>query len=131
MDPYLEMPPFWSDFTPKLLTAISNELLSRLVPRYDVRIEEYLVLTEEDIHLHRLRPDVTVSAAAPWSTTTGAGMAVAEPATAEMEYPAYEPHTQRRLKIIHQPTEKVVTVVNCFRRATSAGRGGLTYLEKH
>jgi hypothetical protein len=27
MDPYLEMPPFWGDFAPRLLGAIANALL--------------------------------------------------------------------------------------------------------
>ncbi|MCY2988106.1 MAG: DUF4058 family protein [Planctomycetota bacterium] len=42
MDPFLEMPPFWGDFSPKLLTAISHALLPQLLPRYDLRIAEYL-----------------------------------------------------------------------------------------
>lgn len=54
MDPYLEMRPFWSDFAPKLLTAISNALLPKLLPHYDVRIEEYLFVTREDARLHRV-----------------------------------------------------------------------------
>jgi hypothetical protein len=41
MDPFLEMQPFWSDFSPRLLTAIANALLPQVLPRYDVRIEEY------------------------------------------------------------------------------------------
>jgi hypothetical protein len=39
MDPYLEMPPFWGDFAPSLLVQVSNHLLSRLLPNYDVLIE--------------------------------------------------------------------------------------------
>ena len=61
MDPFLEMPPFWSDFSPTLLGEIRNALLPQLLPRYDVRIEEYLFVTREDIRLHRVQPDVTIS----------------------------------------------------------------------
>ena len=67
MDPYLELQPFWSDFSPKFLTALSNQLLDRLLPRYDVRLEEYVMLTEDDVNLHRVRPDVTPSATSAWS----------------------------------------------------------------
>src|SRR5262245_6465982 len=91
MDPYLEMQPFWGDFAPAFLTEIRNALLSRLLPRYDVRLEEYVMLTEEDIKLHRLKPDVTVSATPSWQPTAQPGVAVAEPVTSELEYPAYEP----------------------------------------
>ncbi len=40
MDPFLEMPPFRGDVSPKLLTQISNALLPKVLPKYDVRIEE-------------------------------------------------------------------------------------------
>jgi hypothetical protein len=119
-DPYLEMQPFWSDFAPKLLTAISNDLLSRLVPRYDVRIEEYIMLTEEDRNLHRFQPDVTVSAGAGWMPGAKGGLAVAEPVHVELEYPDYEPLTQRRLKIIHRPSERVVTAIELLSPSNKA-----------
>lgn len=41
IDPYLELPPYWGDFSPKLLTAIQNQLLEHLLPDFDVRMEEY------------------------------------------------------------------------------------------
>ena len=59
MDPYLEMPPFWSDFSPTLLGEIRNALLPKVLPLYDVRIEECLFVTREDIRLHRVQLDVT------------------------------------------------------------------------
>lgn len=131
MDPFLEMQPYWSDFAPKFLTAISNELLARLLPRYDVRIEEYVMLTEDDFQLHRYRPDVAVAATSAWKPLAG-GVAVAEPVKGELEYPAYEPRTQRRLKIIHRPTQRLVTVIELLSPANkAAGEGGLdAYLEK-
>jgi hypothetical protein len=132
MDPYLEMQPFWSDFAPKFLTAISNELLTRLLPRYDVRVEEYLMLTEGDYNLHRVRPDVTVSTTGAWQPAAGSGLAVAEPTSSELEYPEYEPRTQRRLKIIKMPQERVVTAIELLSPANKVpGEGGLdAYLEK-
>jgi hypothetical protein len=42
MDPYLELPPYWGDFAPRLLASISNLLLAQVLPKYEVRIEEYL-----------------------------------------------------------------------------------------
>lgn len=51
MDPYLEMQPFWNDFVPGFLSSIQNSLLSKLLPRYDVRIDEYVFATETQRHL--------------------------------------------------------------------------------
>lgn len=132
MDPYLEMQPFWSDFAPAFLTALRNNLVARLLPRYDVRIEEYLMLTEDDYNLHRVRPDVAVSTTQAWQPTGSGGVAVIEPVVSELEYPSYEPRLQRRLKIIHLPTERVVTVLELLSPANKVpGEGGLdAYLEK-
>ena len=66
MDPFLEMPPFWGDFAPTMLAEIRNALLPRLLPRYDVRIEEYLVVTQGELRLHRVQPDVTISTTERW-----------------------------------------------------------------
>jgi hypothetical protein len=132
MDPYLEMPPFWSDFSPKLLTAISNALLPQLLPKYDVLIEEYLFVAHEEIRLHRVRPDVTISSTAEWQPNTQAALAVAEPITAELDYPEFEPRTQRHLKLIHRATGQVVTVLELLSPINKApGEDGLdAYLEK-
>ncbi len=112
MDPYLELPPFWSDFGPRLLSAISNQLLTTLLPDYDVRMEEYLMLTNDDVRLHCVKPDITISTPDWWSDGTGgAAVAVADATTVELEYPESEPVTQRHLRVIHRPTERVVTVM--------------------
>jgi hypothetical protein len=132
MDPFLEMPPFWGDFSPKLLTAISNALLPQVLPQYDVRIEEYLFVTREDIRLHRVQPDVTISTAAAWQPGAETAVAVAEPTTVELEYPDFEPRMQRHLRVIHRPTGRVVTVMELLSPINkAAGEDGLeAYLEK-
>ena len=116
MDPYLEMPPFWGDFSPTLLAEIRSALLPQVLPRYDVRIEEYLFVTREDIRLHRVQPDVTISIGAAWQPAARqpveeGAVEVAEPAVIELEYPDIEPRTQRHLRLIHRPTGRVVTVM--------------------
>ncbi len=132
MDPYLEMPPFWSDFSPRLLGEIGNALLPKVLPLYDVRIEEYLFVTREDIRLHRVQPDVTVSTTTAWQPGMEATVAVAEPTMVELEYPAIEPTMQRRLRLIHRPTGRVVTVMELLSPINkAAGEDGLeAYLEK-
>jgi hypothetical protein len=132
MDPYLEMQPFWSDFAPTLLAEIRNALLPQLLPRYDVRIEEYLTVTSEGERLHRVQPDLTISTTDAWRSVIGAAVAVAEPVTAELEYPEVEPRTQRRLKLVYRATGRVVTVLELLSPTNKTpGRDGLeAYLEK-
>jgi hypothetical protein len=132
MDPYLEIQPFWGDFAPVFLGQIRNALLGSLLPRYEVRIEEYLMLTEEDHSLHRLRPDVTVSSAESWRPQSGGNVALLDPIVTEAEYPAFEPRTQRRLKIIHLSRQRVVTALELLSPANKTpGEGGQgAYLDK-
>jgi hypothetical protein len=89
------------------------------------------MLTEEDHNLHRLRPDVGVVSKEPWAAGQG-GVAVAEPVVSELAYPEFEPQTQRRLRVIHRPSERLVTAIELLSPANkSPGEGGLgTYVEK-
>lgn len=132
MDPFLEMPPYWSDFSPKLLTAISNALLPRVLPRYDVRIEEYLVVTHDEQRLHRVQPDVTISTAADWNVEDGGAAAVAQPTTVELDYPDFEPLTQRHLVLVHRASGRVVTVIELLSPVNKASgqEGRNAYLDK-
>lgn len=131
MDPFLEMQPYWSDFAPRLLTAMSNDLLRTLLPRYDVRIEEYLFVMHEEIRLHRVRPDVTISTTSA-SQPEAAATALADPVTSELEYPDIQPRTQRHLKLIHRPDERVVTIIELLSPTNkSPGEDGIdAYMEK-
>ena len=61
-------------------------------------MEEYLFVTQDEVRLHRVQPDVTISTTRPGDRATASAVAVAEPTTAELDYPDYEPHTQRHLK---------------------------------
>ncbi len=132
MDPYLEMPPYWGDFAPTMLGEIRNALLPKVLPRYDVTIEEYLFVTRDDIRLHRVKPDVTISAGEAWQPGVELGVAVAEPTMVELDYPEFEPRKQRHLRLIHRPTGRVVTVMELLSPINKApGEDGLeAYLEK-
>jgi hypothetical protein len=50
----------------------------------------------------------------------------------ELDYPEFEPHTQRHLRLIHRPTGRVVTVMEVLSPANkSPGEDGLdAYLDK-
>ncbi|MFM9963769.1 MAG: DUF4058 family protein [Planctomycetaceae bacterium] len=130
MDPYLEPQPFWSDFAPRLLSTIGNQLLRRLFPDYDVRIEEYLLLSNDDEPLHRVKPDVSINTPHWWSDGGGTMVAteptIAEQTSLEVDYPSKEPLTQRHLNVIHRPTERVVTVMELLSPSNKvSGANGL------
>lgn len=136
MDPYLEPQPFWSDFAPSLLASIRNQLRGKLFPDYDVRIEEYLVVSNDDEPLHRVKPDVSISTSHWWSdggeSSAASGVGIAELTSVELEYPGDEPLTQRHLNVIHRQSERVVTVMELLspsnKVASQSGPGG--YLQK-
>jgi hypothetical protein len=132
MDPYLEAQPFWGDFTPGFIKALANALLVKLLPKYDVRVEEYLSIAHEEIRLHRVRPDVTVTTHATGSKTKSGGVAQLDLAKEELEYPDIEPRTQRHLKVIQPRTGLVVTVIEVLSPTNKQpGEDGLdAYLEK-
>lgn len=131
MDPFLEMQPFWGDFTPRFITSLANVLLGQLLPRYDVRVEEYLYVAHEGIRLHRVRPDVTVTTQDSSSGLPAAGVLL-EVSTENLEYPDFEPRTQRHLKVIQPLTGRVVTVIEVLSPTNKhPGEDGLdAYIEK-
>lgn len=134
MDPYLQKYQFWSDFTPQFLVAIRNNLNARLLPQYETRIEEYMVVTHEDVRLHRVRPDVAIIATPDWSpgSASMSDAAVADVAVAELEYPDMDPPTQRCLKVIEHKSQRVVTVMEVLSPSNKKpGEDGIeTYLAK-
>ena len=132
MDPFLEVAPYWSDFSPAFLTAIRNQLLPTVLPRYDVRLEEYLVLEHDELPPHRVKPDVVVSTS--WSSEAAPVQALAIPqsaSTLEAAYPDFDPLTQRRLVLTHRASLKVVTIMEVLSPINKApGKDGIDAYER-
>jgi hypothetical protein len=79
MDPWLEHPDLWPDVHNSLITAIRDELMPRVLPRYVVRVESRTtVLTGLDVDF-LYRPDVAVRTSKLTGASPGAGVAIAEP----------------------------------------------------
>jgi hypothetical protein len=91
-----------------------------------------MFVMHEDIRLHRVKPDVSITTTPEWKPEPTSATLVAEPNTVELEYPDIEPQTQRHLKIIHMPTEDVVTVIELLSPTNKRkGEDGIdAYLEK-
>ena len=60
MDPYLEDAAFWRDFHIRFLGVLSDALLASVPHDYDVRMDERIVIGEDDGRKETL-PDVDVS----------------------------------------------------------------------
>ena len=132
MDPYLELQ-HWSDFSPKFLTELSNQLLRTVLPKYEVRLEEYVMVSQDDETLHAVRPDVAVITTDAWTSSgTGTAVAVEEDTAVELAYPDLEPEMQRHLKLVHRSSGQVVTVIELLSPSNKkAGEKGLdAYLNK-
>lgn len=132
MDPFLEVPPYWSDFSPAFLSAIRNQLLSILLPRYDVRLEEYLLLEHDVLPPHRVKPDVVLSANEK-SELRGLQMLLGNRTVSMLEaaYPDFDPVTQRRLVLTHRASGKVVTVMELLSPINKTrGKDGLDAYER-
>jgi len=135
MDPYLEHAGLWPDVHHRLISLISDEIAGQVRPRYYVRIEERVYLSDEFTPGRRvIVPDVHVTAGSaagrPLSPRDGGGVAVAEPigVTVEFRGEIREP----RLEIIDREGHRVVTVIEILSPANKAykGRGRTSFEEK-
>lgn len=63
MDPYLEEPAGWPDVHHRLLSTISDQIAALAAPRYFVRIEERVYITDplDDTGYPKLVPDIVVT----------------------------------------------------------------------
>jgi hypothetical protein len=132
MDPFLEVPPYWSDFSPGLLISISTRLLPMVLPKYDVRIEEYLVIEHNDLPSHRSKRDLVMSEDRQRKVAASVQV-LSLPQSAnslESAYPDFDPITQRRLVLTHRSTGQVVTVLELLSPVNKArGKDGIEAYE--
>jgi hypothetical protein len=116
MDPWLEHPDLWPDVHNSLITAIRDELMPKVLPRYVVRVESRTtVLTGLDVDL-LYRPDLAVRAANLSALAVDRGVAVLERTQArhfEVIVPLIEQDEieETFLTIQELPDRKLVTAI--------------------
>ena len=136
MDPYLEDPGLWPDVHHELISTI-RELLNRdLRPKYHVRVEERVYLSDdEDPGRAVLIPDLRIAERPGW---TGPRPQAGAASTMELIEPIEavtliddEIH-EARLQVIDRTDHQVVTVIEILSPANKVGgaRGQRSYLEK-
>jgi hypothetical protein len=133
MDPWLELPALWLDVHNSLITAIRDDLASRLAPRYYIGVEQHTYVTSAAGDLAVIRPDVFIgrtasrkrgpAAAAP--ETAGAGGVVVGEVPVETQFEEWY------LEVRLVRTGKLVTVIEVLSPWNkSGGPGRREYLKK-
>jgi hypothetical protein len=133
MDPYLENPALWPDVHHELMSVIRRELNAQLRPRYVVRIEERIYVSDEDDPGRRvIVPDLRIKeregAASP--RHENGGVATVEPIVVTMLLDD-EIH-EARLEVIDAETRTVVTVLEILSPSNKVlqSRGRESYQHK-
>jgi hypothetical protein len=136
MDPYLENPGLWPDVHARLIAVIGEVLGAMLRPKYIVRIEERVYLSDDtDSSLGVLAPDVSV-AISPKDRTRGKGVAgqlpvaVAEPIV-ELTL-IDEEISECFLKVIDREDRAVIAVIEVLSptNKVAGSRGLASFVQK-
>jgi hypothetical protein len=137
MDPYLENPGLWPDVHHEVISVARQFLAEQLRPKYLVRVEQRVYVSDEDDPGRRvIAPDLRVAERPGWEshplTPSQGGTAtveVAEPITITLiEDEIHEP----RLEVIDRERREVVTVIEVVSPTNKVGgsRGRGSYLKK-
>ncbi len=136
MDPYLEDPALWPDVHHRLISVASDLLTEQLRPKYLVRIEERVYISDEkDPGRRVISPDLHVverigSGTALQSPAAATGVEVAEPIVATTVI--RDEIRESRLQIIDASTRAVVTVIEVLSPSNkvAGSRGRQNYEDK-
>jgi hypothetical protein len=131
MDPYLETPALWSDFSARFITYLGDALIDCLPDNYEARIDEKVNLVEVSPPRRRLiEPDVAVTQFEPsrQPSPAPAGVATLEPVTLSLVIEE-ETH-ERHIEILHRPDRTLVAVLEMLSPANKEEPGRTLYLAK-
>lgn len=136
MDPYLENPGLWPDVHHRLITIASDLLTVQLRPKYYVRIEERVYVSDEhDPGRAVIVPDLRIAARSETGdrildVPEAARVSTVEPVVATTMFED-EMH-EARLEIIDRALRSVVTVIEVLSPANKVpgSRGEKSYREK-
>ncbi len=131
MDPFLELPAYWSDFHFTFINYWREAIADVLPPDYEAALGERVYLVEHDPEARRLGyPDVAVSqgerSAAP--AAHPAGPATLEPVTIPLSI--LEGPREAYIEILHQPERRLITALELLSPANKESPGRTEYLAK-
>ena len=138
MDPWLEHPGLWPGVHNRLITAIADELVPKVAPKYFVDVEQQTYLTSAAGDLAVIRPDVLVGRRASRRRIprpAQPAVAVAEPEVGVIEMDVVVPVEVQVddwfLEVRTAATNKLVTVIEVLSPTDkSGGDGRREYLRK-
>lgn len=136
MDPYLEDPGLWPDVHLELISEIRAILTGRLRPKYYVRVEERVYISDESDPGRRvIIPDVRIADRPEWqggSLPPGEGGALAVAESVVVTSLFEEDIHEARLEIIDRERRQVVTVIEVVSPTNKVhgSRGRDSYLQK-
>jgi hypothetical protein len=131
MDPFLELPAYWSDFHSRFINAWCEAIADALPPEYEATLGERVYLVEHDPEARRLGyPDVALtdgdrSGAAPSHT---GGAATLEPVTIPLTL--LDGPRETYIEILHQPERRLVAALELLSPANKENPGRIEYLAK-
>ena len=136
MDPYLEHPGRWPDVHHRLISIASDLLTAQLRPRYFVRVEERVYLSDlqdpgRAVIIHDMRIVSTSSAERqPTIRSDSSVVATVEPVIATTLFD--EEIHEARLEVIDRELRSVVTVIEVLSPSNKypGSRGARSYQEK-
>lgn len=131
MDPFLELPAYWSDFHSRFINAWCEAIAEALPADYEATLGERVYLVEHDPEARRLGyPDIAVTegerASAPAARSTG--VATLEPVTIPLTI-LEGPH-ETYIEILHLPERRLVTALELLSPANKEQPGRAVYLAK-
>jgi hypothetical protein len=134
MNPYIEKPSVWQDFHARFIAAAAERIGALVLPRYFVKIDEYVFIHEFSAEERQPvgRPDVSLSKPEASAAPLPAGSALAVAAPAEVIIPAAVDVIRHRfLEIRDRDSMGVVTVVELLSPSNKApGQGREEYWNK-
>ncbi|MBE9140170.1 DUF4058 family protein [Nodosilinea sp. LEGE 07088] len=133
MDPYLEHPRAWPNIHHRLITAIADDLAPKLLPKYQVLVEERVYQVDSQDSILVGAPDVSVGQRqqqrAQMTGTVATALRPADAVTVTLSIP--ETIRQGYLEIREIATSQVITAVEVLSPTNKRpGRGRLEYETK-
>ena len=132
MDPFLELPAFWSDFHYTFVNYWREAIADVLPPNYEAALGERVYLVEHDPESRKLGwPDVAVTDAGgqrPESASTHSGVATLEPVTIPLTI--LEGPRETYIEILHQPERSLVAALELLSPTNKEQPGRTEYLAK-
>lgn len=131
MDPYLELPGFWSDFHSTFINYWREAIADALPPSYEASLGDRVYLVEHDPEARKLGyPDIAVTHGGEGSRvrTGTATSATLEPVTIPLK--VLEGPRETYIEILHQPERSLVAVLELLSPANKELPGRTEYLVK-